>query len=34
MKTELLLKIYKAVKVKPKPKIKPVRTHYNAHLFG
>ena len=34
MKTELLLRIYKTVKVKPKPKIKPVRKHYNIHTYG
>ena len=34
MKTDLLLKIYKVVKVKPEPKYKPVRKHYNIHLFG
>ena len=34
--TEKLLKIYKIVKVKvkPEPIYKPVRKHYNAHLFG
>ena len=31
--TEKLLKIYKIVKVKPQPIYKPVRKHYNAHLF-
>ena len=36
MKTEQLLKVYKAVRyaaLKAKEP-KPVRTHYNAHLFG
>ena len=34
MKSDTLLKIYKVVKVKPKPKYPPIRKHYNAHLFG
>ncbi len=34
MKTDTLLRIYKVVKVKPKPKYPPIRKHYNAHLFG
>jgi len=35
MKTEKLLKIYIAVTKKvEKVKYKPIRTHYNAHLFG
>ena len=34
MKSETLLRILKVVKVKPKPKYKPVRKHYNIHLFG
>ena len=34
LSTEKLLKIYKIVKVKPQPIYKPVRKHYNAHLFG
>ena len=34
MKTDTLLRIYKAVKVKPKPKYKPVRKHYNIHTYG
>jgi len=34
MKTDLLLKIYKVVKVKPKPKYPPARKHHNIHLFG
>jgi len=34
MKTDKLLKIYKVVKVKSKPKYPPIRKHYNAHLFG
>ena len=34
MTTELLLRIYKAVRVKPKPKYVPVRKHYNVHSYG
>ena len=34
IKSEKLLKIYKVVTMKPKPKYKPVRKHYNTHLFG
>ena len=36
MKTDTLLKIYKVVKVKtkPKPLYPPIRKHYNSHLFG
>ena len=34
IKSEKLLKIYKVVRMKPKPKYKPVRKHYNTHLFG
>ena len=39
LSTEVLLKIYQAVKVEPKPKrkpweAKPIRKHYNIHLFG
>ncbi len=34
MKTDLLLKIYKVVRVKPKPKYPPVRKHYNIHTYG
>ena len=36
IKSEKLLKIYKVVKVKskPKPKYPPIRKHYNVHLFG
>ena len=34
MKTDTLLRIYKVVKVKPKPKYPPIRKHYNVHLFG
>jgi len=34
MKSEQLLRIYKVVKVKPTPKYKPVRTHYNINTYG
>ena len=37
MNTDTLLRIYKAVRVKPVPTIpkhKPVRTHYNIHTYG
>ena len=34
IKSEKLLKIYKVVRMKPKHKYKPVRKHYNTHLFG
>ena len=39
LSTDVLLKIYQAVKVEPKPKRKPweatpIRKHYNIHLFG
>ncbi len=34
MKTDTLFRIYKVVKVKPTPKYKPVRTHYNIHTYG
>ena len=34
MKTDLLLKIYKVVRVKPKLKYPPVRKHYNIHTYG
>ena len=34
MKTDTLLRIYKAVKVKPKTKYAPVRKHYNVGTFG
>ena len=34
MKTDTLLRIYKVVRTKPKPKYPPVRKHYNVHLFG
>ena len=32
--TEKLMRIYKVVKVKPKPKYPPVRKSYNIHTFG
>ena len=34
MKSDKLLKIYKVVRVKSKPKYPPVRKNYNIHLFG
>tara|TARA_Y100000589_G_scaffold41061_1_gene34535 strand:- start:285 stop:395 length:111 start_codon:yes stop_codon:yes gene_type:complete len=36
MKTDTILRIYKAVKVKPKTETKyaPVRKHYNVGTFG
>ena len=34
MNTETLLRIYKVVRVKPKPQYKPVRKHYNIHTYG
>ena len=34
MNTETLLRIYKAVRVKPKPKYPPVRKNYNIHTYG
>ena len=34
MKTDTLLRIYKVVRTKSKPKYPPVRKHYNIHLFG
>ena len=34
MRTNKLLKIYMKVKQPIKVEVKPVRKHYNAHLFG
>ncbi len=34
MKTETLLRIYKAVRVKPIKEVKPVRKHYNIMTYG
>jgi len=34
LKSEQLLRIYKVVKVKTKPKYPPIRKHYNIHTFG
>ena len=34
MKSNKLLKIYMQVKQPKKLEVKPVRKHYNAHLFG
>ena len=37
MKTETLLRVYKAVRkaaVKQSSQIKPIRKHYNIHSFG
>ena len=34
LKSDQLLRIYMAVRVKPTPKYRPIRTHYNTHSFG
>ena len=34
MKTETLLKIYKAVRIKHIKEVKPVRKHYNIATYG
>jgi len=34
MRSNKLLKIYMKVKQPKKLEVKPVRKHYNAHLFG
>ena len=34
MSSELLLRIYKAVRTAAEPKYPPVRKHYNVHTYG
>ncbi len=34
MKSDTLLRIYMQVRKPKKVEVKPVRKHYNAHLFG